>query len=141
MFTHLEYNFWQPKEEDKVKKYNMVKKINLLLIAQAGPKDCGQFKGDWEDLNDYMQRNGRKTGWWVGPGDEKDRTFMLLIEFAERDPERIKWLTDNGFIREVEEFKPVTITLKTQDEVDIWTMAKNKILNLSQDIYDMGNKL
>ena len=95
------FTSWQPKEDTV--KYRVLKEISLLTLAQAGPKGCKEFLCAWEDLQDYMVRNGRKTGWFINKGDGKEESnFVLLIKWAEEDPKRIAWLIEKGFIEREE---------------------------------------
>ena len=89
-------------------KYRVLKNISLLSIAQAGPKDCFEFESAFDSLTLHMRerltfelslvRNDDKT--------KESKNRYEFFNWAEKDPKRIQWLIDKGFIERVEELKP-----------------------------------
>lgn len=98
---------YKPKGETM--NYKVLKDISLLTIAQAGPKDCEEFKTHISSMMNYLAHN---SDYWndaivtICPGEEKANWFRKIIEWAERKPVRINWLIEKGFIEKVEELKP-----------------------------------
>ena len=114
------YSKWQPKEDTM--KYRVLKEISLLTLAQAGPKGCGEFDGQYFSLLSIANRQKAATFELslIANNDEpicNPRKWFL--EWAEDYPTRIAWLIEQGFIERVDPpFEPVTITLSSQEMVD-----------------------
>ena len=87
-------------------KYRILKEISLLTIAQAGPKDCEEFRGEYASLVMEMSL-ANKIGISYSPGTKFNETRQWFLNWAEGIPNRINWLIDKGFIERVEpELKP-----------------------------------
>ena len=87
-------------------KYRILKEISLLTIAQAGPKDCEEFRGEYASLVMEMSL-ANKIGIFYSPGTKFNETRQWFLNWAEGIPNRINWLIDKGFIERVEpELKP-----------------------------------
>jgi hypothetical protein len=102
-----------PREETM--RYKVIKTISLLAIAQAGPINCPDFTAHFNSLVSEIKTRGNFV---IGSGETWLSSDIWLLEWAEKDPKRIEWLIDKGFIERVEEFKPVTITLTSQEQVN-----------------------
>ena len=107
---------WQPKEGTM--KYKVLKEISLLTLAQAGPKGCGEFRGEWHSLAIHMSKKGYTHEWTI-PAGCTDGAVDDLIQWINDKPMRGKFGIEKGFIEKVDPpFEPVTITLSSQEMVD-----------------------
>ena len=85
-------------------KYRILKEISLLTIAQAGPKGCDEFTREYKSLI-YMLAKIDFAGMRYIKDDDISSTH--LMRWLEKEPKRIEWLIDKGFIERVEpELKP-----------------------------------
>ena len=83
-------------------KYKILKDISLLTIAQAGPKNCDEFAGEYAGLVHAMSF-AEKIGVSYSAGTKFNETRQWFLSWAEASPKRIKWLIDNGFVERVED--------------------------------------
>ena len=90
---------WQPKEGTM--KYKVLKEISLLTLAQAGPKGCGEFRGEWHSLAIHMSKKGYTHEWTI-PAGCTDGAVDDLIQWINDKPMRGKFGIEKGFIEKVE---------------------------------------
>ena len=102
----------EPEEPTKPKAYTILKPVSIKSLENAGGS-CPEFKRGLADAAILHLR-----GHSMGCSYTSEIYLEGVIAIAEQIPNAIKFLIDKGFIEEKVEFKPVTVTLKTQNEVD-----------------------
>ena len=72
-------------------------------------RDLISDKKEYDDMCQYfdIQPHRNRNFFWVYQiGATYETKDCHLLEWAEKDPKRIKWLIDKGFLEKVEELKP-----------------------------------
>ena len=103
-------------------KYRILKDISLLTIAQAGPKNCDEFTGEYGLLVCMLQKIDFAGMRYV---KDDDINSTHLMRWLEEKPKRIQWLIDKGFIEEiVEEIRCIwckgSCTISANNRGDFW---------------------
>ena len=93
------------KKEEQMN-YRVLKDISLLSIAQAGPKDCAEFRTEYISLVTHLINRHWNGAGVLQKGETRTSGFCDVVDWAEKNDMRIQWLIDKGFIERVDELKP-----------------------------------
>ena len=123
-------------------KYKVLKEISLLTLAQAGPKGCGEFRGEWHSLAIHMSKKGYTHEWTI-PAGCTDGAVDDLIQWINDKPMRGKFGIEKGFIEKVDPpFEPVTITLESYEQAaKLYAVLNASVIVETIDASDAFNSI
>ena len=113
-------------------KYRVLKNISLLSIAQAGPKDCAEFRTEYISLVTHLINRHWNGAGVLQKGETRTSGFCDVVDWAEKNDMRIQWLIDKGFIERVEELKPCPFCGSSNIVADGQTSLKDSYVSCNE---------